>query len=235
MQRFLRLCASQGQPLPALSLGVHCIVVTLLRAVPPPQATVSYVLAAEFVPPSCQVQLSSTFNIFWAVGLIAASPVAMLVPPQAVRTLVLVMSVPGILNFILSLRWLSESARFLSIHNRHAEAVAVLGRVARMNGQQVPTKETLRCCEVESTRAGDVRLLWKRSIRRQTGALMFAWLVTAMVYYGLILNPKTTDESSVFWESAVGAVVEMLANGTASRLLVSVLHGSRHGVVGSGT
>ncbi|XP_044153480.1 solute carrier family 22 member 15-like isoform X3 [Bufo gargarizans] len=128
------------------------------------------------------------------------------------RILAFVANSPGVLFFLLSFL-LPESPRWLYSHGYTAEAEAVLHRIARGNGKEIPSLKLKVCSSAPGTvdsahsvfdllRYGV--LLWRTVI------LMYIWYVCSLVYYGLTLNAGEL-KGNLYFNVAMYGLVEVPA------------------------
>jgi len=109
----------------------------------------------------------------------------------------LVISVPIVIFFIYWL-YVPESPRWLAAQGRQDEAEKILRKAAKFNGKVFPddllklpqkNSQGSEQLAVGSTAEMSIVDLFRRPVlRRRTIIVMYQWLVTAMVYYGLALN-----------------------------------------------
>lgn len=149
----------------------------------------AFVLATELIGPSYRGFAGTMAQCFFTCGLLILPIIAYLVRDW--RTLTVLLSLPFCV-FILLFRIVPESARWLVIRGRLAEAEEVLSTIARKNGIAVP-KVLLQVSppmSVVGNRYGCLDLFSNLKIAKITLVLFYLWFVNALVYYGLSLNTK---------------------------------------------
>lgn len=149
----------------------------------------AFVLATELIGPSYRGFAGTMAQCFFTFGLLVLPIVSYLVRDW--RTLSVLVSLPFCV-FILFFRIVPESARWLIIRGRLAEAEDILSIIARKNGIAVP-KVLLQVSppmSVVGNRYGCLDLFSNLKIAKITVVLFYLWFVNTLVYYGLSLNTK---------------------------------------------
>ncbi|GJP32024.1 hypothetical protein CLOM_g16569 [Closterium sp. NIES-68] len=101
-------------------------------------APVVFSLFLELTPPRARGFWSLTLSLFWTLGSVAQAALAWAVLPSlGWRWLILLSSLP-LLLLLLLFPLVPESPRYLLVQARPGEALAVLQRVARLNGRALP-------------------------------------------------------------------------------------------------
>ncbi|XP_044153479.1 solute carrier family 22 member 15-like isoform X2 [Bufo gargarizans] len=173
-------------------------------------ALVSFVLTQEYVGKSYWALTGSLTNLTFAVGIALYALLGYYI--RNWRILAFVANSPGVLFFLLSFL-LPESPRWLYSHGYTAEAEAVLHRIARGNGKEIPSLKLKVCSSAPGTvdsahsvfdllRYGV--LLWRTVI------LMYIWYVCSLVYYGLTLNAGEL-KGNLYFNVAMYGLVEVPA------------------------
>lgn len=158
---------------------------------------VSFSLMMEFLPVEHRGTWGMGIALFWSVGAIFESAVAMYVIPNlGWRWLIVISSIPLFLVLLCSY-WLTESPRWLISKGHVDRAQAAVDLVATRNNRPLPpgrleipdlVHEELRRTP---SRFGQTGELWRRGARSLVTKIWFIWFVSAFIYYGLItLQPE---------------------------------------------
>lgn len=149
----------------------------------------AFVLATELIGPSYRGFAGTMAQCFFTTGILILPIVAYLV--REWRTLSVLLSLPFCV-FILFFRIVPESARWLIIRGRLAEAEDILSSIARKNGIAVPKilLQVHRPLSVVRNKYGCLDLFSNLKIAKVTIVLFYLWFVNTLVYYGLSLNTK---------------------------------------------
>ncbi|KAD6454852.1 hypothetical protein E3N88_09558 [Mikania micrantha] len=166
----------------------------------------------EFIPAPSRGTWMVVFSAFWTIGTIFEASIAWFVMPTlGWRWLLAISSLPSSLLLIFY-RVVPESPRYLCLKGRTTEALRILEKVAKINGQTLPPGILVSDHEIQlnekSAEAEDAHLLSHndgtidRSLKQNvsTMALLFSpelikptlllWVVffgNAFSYYGLVL------------------------------------------------
>lgn len=139
-------------------------------------------LFAEFLPRQNRGRYLVILESFWALGTIIAAGLAWLVvPAYGWRPLLATSAVAALLVFWVRVR-VPESPRFLVTRGRLDEAWAILERVARANGRQLPPGRLL---PIPRRPKVTVAALWRPEFWRITLMLWVAWFCISLAYYGV--------------------------------------------------
>lgn len=161
---------------------------------------VDYAVFAEYLPAKDRGKRLVLLESFWALGTIAAAGLAWLVVPRfGWRVLFMVSAVPAILLFFIR-KHVPESPRFLATSGRGEEALAVLRRVAGVNGTEldedlarevansiatgVAGSEGSGAAAAKPKRWMATKALFSPDLRRTTILLWVIWYMISIGYYG---------------------------------------------------
>lgn len=100
---------------------------------------VSFSLLMEFLPSAQRGSWGMSLALFWAIGAMFESTVAMFVLPSlGWRWLIAVSTFPLLLVLLMSF-YLSESPRWLAARGQHDQVLHTLEHIAKINGGRLPT------------------------------------------------------------------------------------------------
>nr|XP_004225597.2 organic cation transporter protein-like isoform X1 [Ciona intestinalis] len=134
------------------------------------------------------------------------------------RSLQIAKSIVGFVPFII-LGWLvSESPRWLFGHNKQAQSKQVCEVIAKRNKTQLSEEvwqatvdEFNKFKKVKGSKESPLRAMYRLPCTRfLTLCNMFVWMVTSMVYFGLLLNVGNLP-GGVYLNHALGALMEFAA------------------------
>ncbi len=141
---------------------------------------VDYGMFAEYVGAKDRGRRLVLLESFWALGTVAAAGLAwLLVPRLGWRSLFAVSAAPGLLLFLVR-GSVPESPRFLLAAGKRAEALAVLAKVAAVNGRRLEGVEL----EAPVGAPGRAIDLFAPRFRRTTVLLWLIWFAISVGYYG---------------------------------------------------
>ncbi|CAG2155259.1 Putative niacin/nicotinamide transporter NaiP [Cupriavidus campinensis] len=168
---------------------------------------VDYTMMAEFLPRDRRGRWLVLLESFWALGTICLALLALAAlayGDQAWRVIFLVTGVPALIGVILRF-YIPESPMFLNRSGRSDEARKVLERVAKVNGRQVDIPPL----QAERVEPKSVFALFSGSLRRRSLALLAAWALISIAYYGVFvyLPIKLGAEGFAFMRGQVFLVV----------------------------
>ncbi|KAJ0175267.1 hypothetical protein K1T71_009408 [Dendrolimus kikuchii] len=161
--------------------------------------TTAFVLAMELVGPKGRVFGNTLINFVFVFGLMTLSGLSWIL--QDWRTLLRVIYTPACLVF--SYIWLlNESVRWLLSKGRHAEAIAILEKAAKMNKVELseevflPLKDFKKSKEVDEEKLKQkaekpsvfFQVIKSNIIIMRLMACSFLWITCTFVYYGLSIN-----------------------------------------------
>ena len=146
---------------------------------------VDYTMMAEFLPSDRRGRWLVMLESFWAVGTILLAVLALVAlrwDTDAWRVIFLVTGLPALAGVVL--RWfVPESPMYLHRSGRPEEARAVLERVARVNRRTV----TIAPLSPERVVKASLVALFSSKLRRRSVALMIAWALVSIAYYGVFV------------------------------------------------
>ncbi|XP_074642627.1 synaptic vesicle 2-related protein-like isoform X2 [Tubulanus polymorphus] len=152
-----------------------------------PQAVTLY---AEFLPTAIRAKAVVMIEIFWALGAVFETLLALLVMPHLGWRYLLGLSAIPLLIFAAFCVWLPESARFDIARGHPEKALATLERIAKENGKPMPQGRLIynipKVTE-ENVKRGQLKDLFSIDLRKTTIILWVIWLACAFSYYGIVL------------------------------------------------
>ncbi|KAL1569898.1 Organic cation/carnitine transporter 7 [Salvia divinorum] len=165
----------------------------------------------EFIPASQRGAWMVVFSSFWTLGTVLEASIAWFVMPRlGWRWLLAVSSLPSSLLLLLY-RVTPESPRYLCMMGRKSDALAILEKIARVNGRKLPSGVlvTDNHVELEDKSSEDTKLipsskndlnvgsrksgisllimLLSPELVRSTVLLWMVFFGNAFAYYGLVL------------------------------------------------
>lgn len=164
---------------------------------------VAFSLLMEFLPAANRGSWGMGLAIFWSLGAIFESLVAMLVVPKlGWRWLIGLSTIP--LGLVLAMSfWVSESARWLVSKGRVDEAQLVVERVSRVNGRPLPVGRLRQEMPAELEEGAESPRkhqsgLFRPGARSLAFKLWYLWFAAAFLYYGLVmLQPELISKENV--------------------------------------
>ncbi len=168
---------------------------------------VDYTMMAEFLPSDRRGRWLVLLESFWAIGTICLALLALAAlsyGDQAWRVIFLVTGVPALIGVVLRF-YIPESPMFLNRSGRSDQARKVLERVAKVNGRNVE----IPALESEVVAPKSVFALFSGSFRRRSLALLAAWALISIAYYGVFvyLPIRLSAEGFAFMRGQVFLVV----------------------------
>lgn len=146
---------------------------------------VDYTMMAEFLPSDRRGRWLVMLESFWAIGTMLLAVLALVAVqwgPDAWRVIFCVTGIPALIGVVL--RWyVPESPLYLSRRGRQDAARTVLERVARVNGRVVAMPPLLPEHAVQP----GLRALFSAKLRRRSLALLAAWGLVSIAYYGVFV------------------------------------------------
>jgi putative MFS transporter len=146
---------------------------------------VDYTLMAEFLPSDRRGRWLVLLESFWAVGTILLAVLALVAVrwgPDAWRLIFFVTGLPALIGLVL--RWyVPESPMYLNRSGKPEAARAVLARVARVNGRSV----TIAPLMPDHAAKPSLFALFSSTLRRRSVALLLAWGLVSVAYYGVFV------------------------------------------------
>jgi putative MFS transporter len=146
---------------------------------------VDYTMMAEFLPSDRRGRWLVLLESFWALGTICLAVLALWAlqwGDAAWRVIFFVTGLPALIGVVLRL-YIPESPMYLHRSGQSEAARAVLARVARTNGRQVE----IPALRPEPAPSGTLRALFSGALRRRSVALLLAWGLVSIAYYGVFV------------------------------------------------
>ncbi|NNG21720.1 MFS transporter [Telluria aromaticivorans] len=146
---------------------------------------VDYTMMAEFLPSDRRGRWLVLLESFWAVGTILLAILALLAAQRgddAWRVIFLVTGLPALVGVVLRL-YVPESPMYLNRSGKPEQAREVLQRVAAANGREV----TIPALIPESPVKRALSALFSSRLRRRSLALLVAWALISIAYYGVFV------------------------------------------------
>lgn len=147
---------------------------------------VDYAMMAEYLPAKNRGRWLVGLEAFWAVGTLALALVNWLAaahdPGNAWRWIFAASALPAVIGFWLRL-WIPESPHYLLRTGRTAEALDVVNKVARANGQP----------PIAGPLAGEVQArpsalaLFAGALLRPSVLVLSVWFLVSLSYYGVFV------------------------------------------------
>ncbi|XP_057345046.1 solute carrier family 22 member 1-like isoform X2 [Manis pentadactyla] len=172
--------------------------------------TAGFTLITEFVGPAYRRTVAILYQAAFAVGLLLLLGLAYAVPHW--RWLQLALSLPTCL-FLLYYWCVPESPRWLLLQKRNAQAVRVMGHIARKNGTLPPPDLKMLSLEEDVTEKlspSFADLFRTPHLRKHTFILMYLWFTSAVLYQGLIMHVGATG-GNLYLDFFYSALVEFPA------------------------
>ena len=149
---------------------------------------VDYTMMAEFLPSARRGRWLVLLESFWALGTIFLAILALVAVAwgtDAWRLIFFVTGLPALIGLALRF-YVPESPMYLNRSGKHEQARAVLARVARTNGRS-EALAALPALAPEASRATSILTLFEPRLRRRSGALLLAWALISVAYYGVFV------------------------------------------------
>lgn len=168
---------------------------------------VDYTMMAEFLPRDRRGRWLVLLESFWALGTLCLALLALAAlsyGDQAWRVIFLVTAIPALIGVILRF-YIPESPMFLNRNGKPDAARAVLQRVADANGRQVEIPPL----QADRAAPKSVLALFSGGLRRRSLALLAAWALISIAYYGVFvyLPIKLGAEGFAFMRGQVFLVI----------------------------
>jgi putative MFS transporter len=159
---------------------------------------VDYTMMAEFLPSERRGRWLVLLESFWAVGTILLAVLALAAVrwgDDAWRMIFFVTGLPALVGVVLRLS-IPESPMYLNRSGKQEQARAVLQRIAQVNGRQVAIPRL----HPEPAEKRSMFALFARELRRRSIALLVAWGLISVAYYGVFvyLPVKLSAEGFAF-------------------------------------
>jgi len=146
---------------------------------------VDYTMMAEFLPSDRRGRWLVLLESFWAFGTIFLAILALYAVQwgdDAWRVIFFVTGLPALIGVILRF-YVPESPMYLNRNGKSEQARAILARVAKVNGRNVEIPPL----KPETMPRKSVSALFTGGLRRRTLALMVAWCLISVAYYGVFV------------------------------------------------
>nr|CAH8876010.1 unnamed protein product [Trichobilharzia regenti] len=149
-------------------------------------ANSSFTLLSEFLTVKHRAKVLLAFNVFWAFGSTFEVGLAYLILPRfGWRWLVFASAVPLML-FLILLKFLPESPRFLVSAGKIEEAERIIADLFRAN-RVAPLQGTLVSAAVPVKDRGSIKGMFGKDYLVTTLMLPIIWFSAAFCYYGIVL------------------------------------------------
>lgn len=146
---------------------------------------VDYTMMAEFLPSARRGRWLVLLESFWALGTILLAMLALWAVAwgdDAWRVIFFATGLPALIGVALRF-YVPESPMYLCRSGKQEEARAVLARVARVNGRAGDIPQLAR----ETSARGSMSALFSPALRRRSVALLLAWMLVSVAYYGVFV------------------------------------------------
>lgn len=168
---------------------------------------VDYTMMAEFLPRDRRGRWLVLLESFWALGTVCLALLALAAlayGDQAWRVIFLVTAIPALVGVVLRF-YIPESPMFLNRSGKSDAARRVLQRVADVNGRQV----AIPPLQEDRGAPKSVLALFSGGLRRRSLALLAAWALISIAYYGVFvyLPIKLGAEGFAFMRGQVFLVI----------------------------
>ncbi|MBY4899133.1 MFS transporter [Cupriavidus sp. AU9028] len=168
---------------------------------------VDYTMMAEFLPSDRRGRWLVLLESFWAVGTICLALLALVAASygdDAWRVIFFVTGVPALIGVVLRF-YIPESPMFLNRSGKSEKAREVLERVAAANGKTVGIPPL----KAERFEHKSVFAIFSADYRRRSIALLAAWALISIAYYGVFvyLPIRLSSEGFSFMRGQVFLVI----------------------------
>lgn len=146
---------------------------------------VDYAMMAEFLPSDRRGRWLVLLESFWALGTILLAMLGLVAVrwgDGAWRVMFGVTGVPALIGLVLRFS-VPESPRYLNRSGMPEQARAVLEGIARVNGRDV----RIPALHPEIPIKKSLLALFSHDLRRRSTALIVAWMLVSVVYYGVFV------------------------------------------------
>ncbi|XVF74908.1 hypothetical protein PTKIN_Ptkin13bG0148000 [Pterospermum kingtungense] len=157
----------------------------------------------EFIPAPSRGTWMVVFQGFWTVGTVFEASLAWFIMPRlGWRWLLAFSSLPS--SFLLLFYGLApESPRYLCLKGRKAEALCILEKIARINGEQLPSGNLVSENEIElagkSIPTEDTRLLPPKDISEDTTSKETTPNAGGLSSLLKLLSPELVKSTTLLW------------------------------------
>ncbi|XP_022086272.1 synaptic vesicle 2-related protein-like [Acanthaster planci] len=146
----------------------------------------SITLYTEFLPSKTRGMCVVFTAVFWALGTVLEVLLALVVMPTLGWNYLLLFSAIPVLIFVLSCKWLPESARYYVACGNQQKAHDILKAIAVANNKPMPLGK-LKIEDVPVSRGSYADLFKNKEMGITTILLLFIWFANAFAYYGIVL------------------------------------------------
>jgi putative MFS transporter len=146
---------------------------------------VDYTMMAEFLPSDRRGRWLVLLESFWALGTLLLAVLALYALRWGIdawRVIFFGTGIPALIGVMLRFS-VPESPMYLNRSGRPEQARAVLARVASVNGRDV----TIPALQPEAAARTPLSSLFAGGLRRRSTALLLAWGLISIAYYGVFV------------------------------------------------
>jgi len=195
-------------------------------------ALASIVYGVEISPKTWRSLSGQLWNVIFGLGCVMLSLIAYLC--DGWKMIQISISLLFLISFVTSFL-IPESPRWLYSKKKFDEAHRNLEKMAARNGtsfNRLVIEDQLKTSSKQASTIENTSTLKELFSRKYSRTLllcnMFVWMVTSMVYYGLILNSGNLGWN-IYLSNAIGGVMEMLASSVS--IVVAYKTGCRKFIV----
>mmetsp|Transcript_2401 Transcript_2401/g.3759 ORF Transcript_2401/g.3759 Transcript_2401/m.3759 type:complete len:492 (-) Transcript_2401:131-1606(-) len=152
--------------------------------------TVPYDILAEFLPTETRARYLLMLDYFWTAGVVLVTVIAYFTIGAGIswRVYVLICAIPCLASVVLGIFLVPESPRWLALHQRNDEALAILRSAARINGHDpdIIFPDTQRLHQEREENASFSELFVPKW-RKLTISIWGVWFGFTYGYYGAMI------------------------------------------------